>query len=36
MAALGTTQAERDRIMIEHVGVTEAGLFQALRAAAAK
>ena len=34
MAALGTTQAERNRIMIEHVGVTEAGLFQALRAAA--
>jgi hypothetical protein len=35
MAALGATQAERDRIMLEHVGVTEAGLFQALKAAAA-
>ena len=27
--------AERDRIMLEHVGITEAGLFQALKAAAA-
>jgi len=35
MAALGATQAERDRIMLEHVGVTEAGLSQALKAAAA-
>jgi hypothetical protein len=35
MAALGSTQAERDRIMLEHVGMTEAGLFQALKAAAA-
>ncbi|QNE22465.1 hypothetical protein F1D05_36905 [Kribbella qitaiheensis] len=32
MAALGTTQAERNRIMTEHLGITEAGLFQALRA----
>jgi voltage-gated potassium channel Kch len=35
MAALGSSQAERDRIMLEHVGMTEAGLFQALKAAAA-
>lgn len=35
MAALGSTQAERNRIMVEHVGITEANLFQALRAAAA-
>jgi voltage-gated potassium channel Kch len=35
MAALGSTQADRNRIMLEHVGITEAGLFQALRAAAA-
>jgi hypothetical protein len=35
MAALGSTQAERNRIMLEHVGITEATLFQALRAAAA-
>ena len=28
MAALGSTQAERDRIMLEHLGITEAGLFQ--------
>jgi hypothetical protein len=34
MAALGSNQAERDRIMQEHLGITEAGLFQALRAAA--
>ena len=31
MAALGSTQAERNRIMLEHLGITEAGLFQALR-----
>jgi hypothetical protein len=35
MAALGTTQAERNRIMTEHLGITEAGLFQALKKAAA-
>lgn len=35
LAALGSTQAERDRIMLEHVGMTETGLFQALKAAAA-
>ncbi|WP_241994874.1 hypothetical protein [Kribbella sp. VKM Ac-2568] len=35
MAALGSTQAERNRIMLEHVGITEATLFQALRAEAA-
>jgi hypothetical protein len=35
MAALGQTQRERDRIMLEHLGITEAGLFQALKAAAA-
>jgi hypothetical protein len=33
MAALGSTQAERNRIMVEHLGITEAGLFQALKAA---
>ncbi|WP_237771411.1 hypothetical protein [Kribbella sp. ALI-6-A] len=35
MAALGQTQRERDRIMMEHLGITEAGLFRALKAAAA-
>jgi hypothetical protein len=35
LAALGTTQKERDRIMLEHLGMTEAGLFRALQAAAA-
>jgi hypothetical protein len=35
MAALGSTQPERDRIMLEHVGMTEADLFKALKAAAA-
>ncbi|WP_133802658.1 hypothetical protein [Kribbella caucasensis] len=35
LAALGSTQAERNRIMIEHLNMTEAGLFQALKAAAA-
>ncbi|NIK60109.1 hypothetical protein [Kribbella shirazensis] len=35
LAALGSTQKERDRIMLEHVGMTEAGLFRALKAAAA-
>ncbi|NOL41208.1 hypothetical protein HPO96_13230 [Kribbella sandramycini] len=35
LASLGTTQAERDRIMLEHVGLDEAGLFRALKAAAA-
>jgi hypothetical protein len=35
LAALGQTQAERDRIMLEHVGMTEADLFKALKAAAA-
>jgi len=35
MAALGSTQADRDRIMLEHVGMTEAALFRALEAAAA-
>jgi hypothetical protein len=34
MAALGSTQAERNRIMMDHIGMTEAGLFQALEAAA--
>lgn len=34
LAALGKTQAERDRIMLEHVGMTEAGLLRALKAAA--
>ena len=33
MAALGSTQPERDRIMLEHVGMTEADLFKALKAA---
>ncbi|MEV8371765.1 hypothetical protein AB0P21_03460 [Kribbella sp. NPDC056861] len=36
MAALGATQAERNRIMIEHLGITEAGLFLELKKAAAK
>jgi hypothetical protein len=35
LAALGTTQIERNRIMTEHLGITEAGLFQALKTAAA-
>ena len=35
LAAMGSTQKERDRIMLEHVGMTEAGLFRALKAAAA-
>jgi hypothetical protein len=35
LAALGSTQKERDRIMLEHLGMTEAGLFRALKAAAA-
>ncbi|MDX2971342.1 hypothetical protein PWY87_02705 [Kribbella solani] len=35
LAALGTTQQQRDRIMTEHLGLTEAGLFRALKAAAA-
>jgi hypothetical protein len=35
LAALGSTQKERDRIMLEHLGITEAGLFRALKAAAA-
>jgi hypothetical protein len=35
MAALGSTQPERDRIMLEHLGMTEADLFKALKAAAA-
>ncbi|NUR95041.1 MAG: hypothetical protein HOV67_07240 [Kribbellaceae bacterium] len=35
LASLGTTQKDRDRIMLEHVGMTEAGLFRALKAAAA-
>jgi hypothetical protein len=35
LAALGTSQKNRDRIMLEHVGMTEAGLLQALKAAAA-
>lgn len=35
MAALGSTQAERDRIMQEHLGITEATLFQTLKAEAA-
>jgi hypothetical protein len=35
LASLGTSQAERDRIMQEHLGLTEAGLFKALQAAAA-
>jgi hypothetical protein len=35
LAATGSTQKERDRIMLEHLGMTEAGLFRALKAAAA-
>ncbi|MFG1908392.1 hypothetical protein [Kribbella sp. NPDC048928] len=35
LASLGVTQKDRDRIMLEHVGMTEAGLFRALKAAAA-
>lgn len=35
LAALGSSQAERDRIMTEHVGLTEAALFRALKTAAA-
>ena len=35
LAALGTSQKNRDRIMLENVGMTETGLFQALKAAAA-
>ncbi|RZT26281.1 hypothetical protein EV649_0022 [Kribbella sp. VKM Ac-2569] len=35
LAALGSTQKERDRIMLEHLGMNEAGLFRALKAAAA-
>ncbi|GAA1567838.1 hypothetical protein GCM10009789_21570 [Kribbella sancticallisti] len=35
LAALGSTQAERNRIMLEHLGTTEINLFQALKAAAA-
>lgn len=31
IAALGFSQNARDRIMLEHVGVTEAGLFRALK-----
>ncbi|MFC0625415.1 hypothetical protein [Kribbella deserti] len=31
LAALGFSQNARDRIMLEHVGVTEVGLFRALR-----
>jgi len=34
LAALGFSQNARNRIMIEHVGMTETGLFDALRAAA--
>jgi hypothetical protein len=34
MASLGSTQAERDRIMQEHLGITEAGLFLQLKKAA--
>jgi hypothetical protein len=33
IAALGFSQSARDRIMLEHVGMTEAGLFKALKAA---
>jgi hypothetical protein len=33
LAALGSTPAERNRIMLEHLGLTEKALFQALRAA---
>jgi hypothetical protein len=32
IAALGFSQNARDRIMLEHVGMTEAGLFKALKA----
>jgi hypothetical protein len=35
LAYSGSTQAERDRIMLEHVNMTEAGLLRALKAAAA-
>ncbi|TKK80569.1 hypothetical protein FDA38_16115 [Kribbella jiaozuonensis] len=35
LAAMGSTQKERDRIMLEHIGMTESGLFTALKAAAA-
>ncbi|MFF0341015.1 hypothetical protein [Kribbella sp. NPDC004875] len=35
LAALGSTQQQRDRIMLEHLGMTETGLFRALKAAAA-
>ncbi|MFI5692449.1 hypothetical protein ACIA58_11460 [Kribbella sp. NPDC051586] len=35
MASMGSTQKERDRIMLEHLGMTETGLFAALKAAAA-
>ena len=34
LAAMGSTQKERDRIMLEHLGMTETGLFAALKAAA--
>lgn len=34
LAALGTSQQERDRIMLEHLGLTEATLFKALKTAA--
>jgi hypothetical protein len=32
LAALGFSQNARDRIMLEHIGMTEAGLFKALKA----
>jgi hypothetical protein len=35
LAAMGSTQKERERIMLEHIGMTETGLFTALKAAAA-
>ncbi|MGW6275934.1 hypothetical protein [Kribbella sp. NPDC055071] len=35
LAYSGSTQAERDRIMLEHINMTEAGLLRALKAAAA-
>lgn len=35
LAALGSSQQERDRIMTEHVGLTETALFRALKTAAA-
>ncbi|HZX05509.1 hypothetical protein [Kribbella sp.] len=35
LASTGVTQKDRDRIMLEHLGMTEAGLFRALKAAAA-